>query len=189
MREYRRFDVLSALPYEALAVPCDVPLAFLIFDGESPIGGLRVHGPLADVGQAAAMKEMAASSGVSRLAAHLGERIDVECVLETKGTWSTYDRGDRRQIARCSARCNVYAMDLLGADRALCTSPVHTVPLYAATGARVIEAAGSAPYPDERYETRAMEWILDKVPERCDPDELAAIRKERSSLAEELESG
>ncbi|MDH3683684.1 MAG: hypothetical protein OEV40_27500 [Acidimicrobiia bacterium] len=183
LREYTRFRVTAALPYEELLDGSGVSIGFVVIDDSTPVGGLRVHGPLQEAAQVAALREMAESEGLEALEQHVVQCLEAETVLESKGMWSDYDRADRRAIAECTSRCNVHALRIFNADRALCTSAEHTAGLYEATGAVVIECAGSAPYPDDRYVTRAMEWVAADVPARADPIDYSNICKEVARLA------
>jgi len=185
-REYRRFDVLAALPLADLKDPANVALAFLIYDGWSPIGGVRIHGPYVDLSGIAALREMACSPQFEWFERYLGRLVACEQVIEIKGTWSAYDSPDRRLVSRCVGRCPILALDVLQADRVVATSPQHTMPVYLATGAKILEEAGTSPYPSDAYETQVVEITRAELSETADPIELAAIRKERSAVAAAL---
>ena len=179
---YTRFGVMRALDLDQLADPASTSLAFLVCDDTGPGAGLRCHGPLEAPREVVALEEMAASPEIDWFEDYVNELLRTSVVLETKGAWASGGNPDRRALAACASRCNVYALDVFGADHALCTAPLHTRALYESTGATVVEAAGVSAYPDDRYETAPMVWSSERVMHAADPTEWSGIVRERASL-------
>ncbi len=158
-----------------------VSLFFLGFsaDGEA-VAGVRFHGPLDSVLQAAILEEMADSPEIGDIRTLLENDLRFG-VLEVKGAWSKGESTLGVRMFAAIVRASAHALNWLGSERAIATTSDVLVPVARQAGA---DQFGEhwVPYPDERYRTVALTMQRSRAHDMASPEHRVYLRLEHEQL-------
>ncbi|MCD2188293.1 hypothetical protein [Actinomycetospora soli] len=129
----------------------------LVFTALDPAGevlaGIRSDGPLAAAEDAQALEVWGGAASVRAVI----ERWIPDGLVEAKGFWMARSFAGRRELIASMKRTPVLAGAVLGARWAMGTA-AHTMRLFRAAGATVVDTVPAVPYPDARYRTSLAYW-------------------------------
>jgi hypothetical protein len=132
----------------------------MFFVGRRPDGrvaaGIRCHGPLARIEESESLTEMAASPEIDELTEEIRRFLPFG-VVEQKGAWSTVKGVGPRAMFTTFNRCNLYAMEWLRSEFAICTVREELRVTIVANGGRQL-GTQSVPFPSERHRTVMMAY-------------------------------
>lgn len=140
---------------EASKVDADrTSLVFTALDADGRVvAGIRSDGPLATADDAQALGVWGGAPAVRNV-------IDSwipDGLVESKGFWMERSFAGRRELLATVKRAPVVASAVLGARWAMGTA-AHTMRLFRAAGATVVDSVPAVPYPDARYQTSLAFW-------------------------------
>lgn len=182
--QYRRHGVEAALRRPLIEDGRRVSLFVLARDEDGAVlGGIRCHGPLAEVDDSAATWEMRQCARLDIIRRTIDEHIPGGLV-EVKGAWAHPPGGWARSVSAALGRWHVHFMDWFAAQAAVCTCSDLVAAKWMATGAVAVSKAGTAPYPDERYRTLLLLWERSRVAELASPENLERLAEERLQLSQ-----
>ena len=178
--KYRSRGVEGTMRRRELEDGHNVSLFFLGFDAEnSPVAGVRFHGPLEGSFEAAMLEEMARSSEIDEITKCIDADI-ANGVIEVKGAWSKSEAGLRTVLTL--SRSTTHAMNWLGAEVAVATAAKRLFRVGSSSGSQQI-GTESVPFPDERFETIAVSWRRSEAYELSSPKHQQAMRVESEQLS------
>lgn len=117
------------------------------------VSGIRSSGPLATPEDSQALGVWGGAPWVREVIA--GWIPDG--LVETKGFWMERAFAGRRELLASIKRAPVVAPAVLGARYGMGTA-AHTMRLFRAAGATVVDSIPAVPYPDDRYLTSLAYW-------------------------------
>lgn len=152
----------------------------MFFVGRRPDGsvaaGIRCHGPLARIEDSESLAEMAGSPEIEQLTEHIRRFLPFG-VVEQKGAWSDVKGVGPRAMFTTFNRCNLYAIEWLRCEFAICTVREELRGTILANGGRQLGTV-SVPFPSERHRTVLMAY------RRC---RTSAAAKTTQATAERVE--
>jgi hypothetical protein len=179
---YRNFGFEDALRRRELEDGSLVGLFYLGFDREGrAVAGVRCHGPLTSIQDAALMDELASSPDLPEIARTIEGQLSLG-IIEIKGAWSKGASVLGHNLLAPIARATVHSMNWLGAEFAVAAISETLLPVCSSAGARQI-GSFAVPYPDDRYKTIVIGWRRSSSQERGTPDQVRAIRVEAEELS------
>lgn len=159
-----------------------VSLFILGFDADGEVvAGVRCHGPLENVQDAAIIEELAASRELHLIEQTIEEHLRYG-VIEIKGAFSKGESVTGHRLVATISRSVTHAMQWLGAELAIAAVSDSLLSTGDETGARQIGTV-TVPFPDERYRTVAVEWTKARSHERCSPPHQLDLRLEAEQLS------
>jgi hypothetical protein len=149
--------------------------------------GIRCHGPLTRVEESESLREMAESPEIDYLTACL-ERFLPFGVVEQKGAWSSVKGVGPRAMFTTFNRCNLYAMEWLRCEFAICTVREQLMSTIHANGGRQI-GTHSVPFPSEKHRTVMMAYRRCRTSSAAKPVQATAERIELAQLSRSTAPG
>jgi molybdopterin/thiamine biosynthesis adenylyltransferase/nitroreductase len=178
---YRDHGFENTLRRQDLEDGNGVTLFFLGFDADGQVvAGVRCHGPLEGSQETAIAEEMAGSAEVDLITSTIDAHIS-HGVIEIKGAFSKGENTTGHRLVATISRSVTHAMQWLGAEFAVAAVSDGLLPTGHETGARQVGTL-SVPFPDERYQTVAVEWTRSRSYERCSPAHQLDLRLEVEQL-------
>ena len=181
-KSYGQHGVENALDFQHMRDGISTALFVVALDGDGRVvGGLRVAGPLRQVGDAAAMLEWGGRPGTKELGRRIGQRLN-DGIVEIKAVWVDRDIARHHETAEALARAFVHTLDLLDVRYAFCTAAEHALPRWQTTGGVISTDIPAVAYPDERYRTRVMWWDRERLLESVSAEQISALLRESGQL-------
>jgi molybdopterin/thiamine biosynthesis adenylyltransferase len=182
-RSYRGRGIDDGIAWRNLRSGKGVGIFFLVYNKEgSAIGGIRFHGPLGALGDAALLNEMATSSEIDAIREELAGYLPYG-VLEMKGMWSNGEKSTGVALTALLVRSCLIAMSWLGAAYTYCTAADRLAEQSRWTGSIKIWEE-SVPFPSEKYRSLLYLYSLEETPTLSNPLNLEAHKQDLVQLAE-----
>jgi hypothetical protein len=155
---------------------------FFVATNESgeAIAGIRFHGPLRSIDEAATLTEMASSSEIEDIRAVIASRLD-DGIIEMKGMWALGKSVTGVALSDALVRTHLVAMQWLGAAYVYNTSAERQIELGRRCGVATIWDVPVF-YPDERYKTVAMTFEYEATLDLCQPSHRVAHLSDLAQL-------
>ncbi len=163
----------------------------MFFVGRRPDGtvaaGIRCHGPLTTIEESESLREMCDSVEIAYLTACV-ERFLPFGVVEQKGAWSAVKGVGPRAMFTTFNRCNLYAMEWLRCEFAICTVREQLKSTIHANGGRQL-GTHSVPFPSEKHRTVMMAYRRCRTSGAAKPMQATAERIELGQLSRSTAPG
>jgi hypothetical protein len=181
-KAYAKRGVEASLPLALLESGEGISLFFLGYDGKGEaVTGIRYHGPLSRVEEAALISEMSSAPDIQDIKSTVEQALD-SGVVEIKGAWSSGEREVGAQLLPLIARAHMVALEWLDVGYGFATVAERMLAVRDYTGAIQIGQYAVA-YPDERYRTVLVEYDRQISPTICDPEVAEALESDLLQLA------
>ena len=185
LQSYRKHGVEAALDVDALRTGDDTLMFFAVLDRAGKmVAGTRAKGPLRSADDTHAVDEWAGQPGQQAVRDMINDRVPFG-ILELKAAWVTDDPDRNRDIATALARSASHFAALIDVQFCMATAALHVLKRWR-SGGSVVASVPSAPYPDERYQTKMMWWDRRDFVNHAQPDQVAKILKETTQLTQEF---
>jgi hypothetical protein len=147
----------------------------------SVAAGIRCHGPLARVEDSESLVEMADSPEIEKLTEAIRRCLPFG-VVEQKGAWSSVKGVGPRAMFTTFNRCNLYAMEWLRCEFAICTVREQLMSTIRANGGRQL-GTQSVPFPSEKHRTVLMAYRRCRTSGAAKPAQATAERTELAQMS------
>ncbi|MDL5156707.1 hypothetical protein [Actinomycetospora termitidis] len=158
--------------------PTSLVFTALDADGRA-VAGIRSHGPVAAAEDTQALEVWEGDPAVRAVI----QGWVPDGLVETQGFWMERGFPGRRELMATMKRTPVVAAAVLGARWAMGTA-AHTMRLFVAAGAVVVDDVPAIAYPDPRYRTFLAHWDRWHWTPDVSDDEIRAVDDAVAELVE-----
>jgi hypothetical protein len=181
-RSYRSFGVEDALELDSIRDGNDTAMFFAALDDTGQmIAGVRAKGPLESAEESHALVEWAGHPGQAAVRKMINDRVPFG-ILEMKAAWVSPQSKDNGAVAKALARTGFWAMAVLDVQFCMATAAAYVLERWKSSGG-VVAPIPAAPYPTENYHTKMMWWDRRTFANHGEPDQIAKILAEMSTVA------
>ncbi len=186
--EYARHGVGQAFHRAEIEDAAGVSMFFVGRRADGTVAaGIRCHGPLTSIEESESLREMRVSPEIDYLSACV-ERFLPFGVVEQKGAWSSVKGVGPRAIFTTFNRCNLYAMEWLRCEFAICTVREQLQATIHANGGRQL-GTHSVPFPSEKHRTVMMAYRRCRTSSAAKPMQATHERVELGQLSRSTSPG